>query len=182
MLSQELGKVKRMWIMSSIIMIAVGIVMIMCPVSYMSMFISTLGYILLVMASITMLEFASSKKVLINYIYLTVGILAAILGLFVLLQSLELLPMLGFLFGVILVVEGINDFGNAYTYARRAGHAAWVTLAVLSVLTIIFGVFLLVNPWWHSTEVIKNVIGCMLLLTSVFGIIRIFIVWPFKNI
>ena len=182
MLSQELGRVKRIWIMTSIIMIAIGIVMIMCPVSFMNMFMSTLGYILLVAATVIMLEFAFSKKVLINYIILTGGILAALLGLFVLLQRLDLLPTLGFFFGLILVIVGIDDFVTAYTYARRAGAAAWVTLAVLAALTIAFGVFLILNPWWHSTEVLKNVIGCMLLITSVFNIIRTILVWPFKSI
>lgn len=182
MLSQELGKMKRTWIMSSIITIAIGLIMIMCPVSYMGMFVSALGYILLVAATVVMLEFTTSKKVLINYIYLTGGILAALLGLFILLQRLELLPMLSFLFGLILILDGVNDFNSAYTYARRAGSAAWVTLVVMSVLTVAFGVVLLINPWWHSTEVIKNVIGCMMLITSVFSIIRVVLVWPFRSI
>ena len=43
MLFQELGKMKRTWIMRSIIMIAIGIVMIMCPVRYMGLLISALA-------------------------------------------------------------------------------------------------------------------------------------------
>ena len=182
MLSQELGKLKRSWIMSSIIMIAIGIMMIMCPVSHIGMLIAALGYTLLVSAAVVMLEFLSSKKALINYIYLTGALLAGLLGFFILLQRLDILPMLSLVFGLILIVTGISDFRNAYFYARRAGVAAWVTLAVLSVLTIVFGVILLINPWWDSTAVIKNVIGCLMLLTSVFSIIRVILVWPFRQL
>ncbi len=182
MLSQELGKMKRSWIMSSIIMIAVGILMIMMPVSHIGMLISALGYVLLVWATVIMLDFCSSKKVLVNYIYLTGGVLAALLGLFVLIQMLDMLPLLSLVFGLVLIVEGIYDFSSAYRYARRAGHAAWVVLAVLAALTAAFGVILLINPWWDSTAVIKNVIGCMMLLTSVFSIIRVVLVWPFRNV
>lgn len=182
MLSQELGKMKRVWIMMSVIAIAVGLLMIMCPLSYIGMLVSTLGYVLLVAATVVILEFCSSKKVLVNYIYLTGGLLVGLLGLFVLIQMLDMLPLLSLVFGLVLIVEGIYDFGTAYKYARRAGHAAWITLTILSVLTIAFGVILLINPWWDSTEVIKNVIGIMMLITSVFSIIRVVLLWPFRSV
>ena len=43
MLFQELGKLKRSSIMTSIIMMAVGILMIMCPEQYVSALVATLG-------------------------------------------------------------------------------------------------------------------------------------------
>ena len=42
MLFQELGKLKRSSIMTSIIMMAVGVLMIMCPAQYVSALVSTL--------------------------------------------------------------------------------------------------------------------------------------------
>jgi uncharacterized membrane protein HdeD (DUF308 family) len=181
MLFQELGKVKRTWIMKSIIMIVIGIVMMMCPVSYLGMLVSFVGYLLLVGATVMVLDFMSSKKVLVNYISLTGGLIAGLLGFFVLLQRLEILPMLGLLFGLILILEGISDLLNAFLYARRAGSTAWGVLAFLSAMTILFGLLILFNPWWHSPEGLKQVIGIMLLFSSVVSIVRVVLTWPFKD-
>ena len=181
MLFQELGSLKRTWIMTSIVMITIGIIMIMCPVRYMGMMISVLGYVLLVASAVMVLDFLSNKKVLVNYVSLTVGLLVGLLGMYVLVQRRDVLPVLSLLFGLVLVVEGLSDLFNAFMYSRRAGRAAWWILAVLSVLTIVFGLILL-NNRWDSPWILKNVIGGMLLFSSVVSIIRVILTWPFRNV
>ena len=173
---------KRSWIMTSIIMIAIGVVMIMCPVRYMGMLVSALGYVLLVAATVMILNFLSSKKVLINYIALTGALFVGLLGLFVLVHRRDILQILSLVFGLVLVIEGLSDLYNAFMYARRAGRTAWWVLAVLSVLTVIFGLILLVNPWWDTPAALKQVIGGMMLFSSVASIIRIVLTWPFKRV
>ena len=182
MLFQELGKMKRSWIMTSIIMIAIGVVMIMCPVRYMGMLVSALGYVLLVAATVMILNFLSSKKVLINYIALTGALFVGLLGLFVLVHRRDILQILSLVFGLVLVIEGLSDLYNAFMYARRAGRTAWWVLAVLSGLTVIFGLTLLINPWWDTPAALKQVIGGMMLFSSVASIIRIVLTWPFKRV
>ena len=86
------------------------------------------------------------------------------------------------MFGLVLVIEGLSDLYNAFMYARRAGRTAWWVLAVLSVLTVIFGLILLVNPWWDTPAALKQVIGGMMLFSSVASIIRIVLTWPFKRV
>ena len=182
MLFQELGKMKRSWIMTSIIMIAIGIVMIMCPVRYMGMLVSALGYVLLVAATVMVLNFLSSKKVLVNYISLTGALFVGLLGLFVLVHRADILQILSLVFGLVLVIQGISDLYNAFMYARRAGRTAWWVLAVLSALTIIFGLILLINPWWDTPAALKQVIGGMMLFSSVVSIVRVILTWPFKSV
>ena len=70
MLFQELSKIKRSSIMTSIILVAIGIVMIMCPAQYVDSLVSVLGYVMVVAAIVMMLNFISAKKSLINYIKL----------------------------------------------------------------------------------------------------------------
>lgn len=180
MLFQELGKMKRSWIMTSIILGAVGLVMIMCPVRYMGMLISGAGYALLVTAVVMILEFLSSKKVLINYVLLTGAILIGLLGMLVLIDRGDVLPMMSLLFGLGLIIEGLSDLFNAFMYTRRAGKSAWRILAVLSLLTILVGLILLMYRW-HSPVVLKRVIGGMMLFSSLINIIRVILAWPFKS-
>ena len=182
MLFQELGKVKRTWIMTSLILIAIGIVMMMCPVRYMGMMVSALGYVLLVWATVLGLNYLASKKTLMNYVTLTGALFVGLLGMFVLVHRRDVLPIMGLLFGLFLVFEGLSDLFNAFVYARRAGKAAWWFLAFLSLITISLGVILLANPWWDTPFVLKRVVGLMMLFTSAVSIIRVIMTWPFKSV
>lgn len=181
MLFQELGKLKRTWIMSSVIMIAIGVVMILCPVRYMGMLVSALGYVLLVAATVMILDFLSSKKALMDYISLTVALAIGLLGMWVMVNRRDVLPMLGLIFGIVLLISGLGNIYSAFVYTRRAGRASWIVLALLALVTIVLGVLVLINPWWDTPYVLKEVIGCMLLFSSVVSIIRVILTWPFRN-
>lgn len=182
MLFQELGKMKRSWIMTSLILIAFGIVMILCPVRYMGMLVSALSYGLLVWAVVLGLDYLASRKTLTDYFSLAGGLFVGILGVFVLVHREDVLPIMSLLFGLLLVFEGLSDLFNAFVYARRAGQAAWWFLAVLAFFTIVFGVILLANPWWRTPAQLKQVIGGMMFFSSAVNIIRTVITWPFKSV
>ena len=181
MLFQELGKMKRTWIMSSIVLMVVGIAMLICPDRYMGLMVAALGYVLLVLATVFVLDFLASKKALINYVFVTIGLFVGLLGLFVEMRRSDVLPMLSLIFGLALLIEGLYELFNAFVYARRAGRTAWGVLALLSVLTVLFGVILLINPWWRTPAVLKAVIGVMMMFSSVVTIIRTVLTWPIKT-
>ena len=182
MLFQELGKMKRSWIMTSLIMIALGIVMVLCPVRYMGLMISALGYVLLVWATVIILDYLSSKKTLMNNVSLGVALFVGVLGVYVLVYRRDVLPTLGLLIGLFLVFKGISDMFDAFVYARRAGQVAWWILAILSVATIAIGVAFLFNPFLKTSYDMKQAIGIMLLFSSAVSIVRTMITWPFKNV
>lgn len=182
MLFQELGKMKRSWIMTSLILIALGIVMILCPVRYMGLMITAMGYVLLVWATVIALDYLSSSKTLMNNISLGIALFVGILGLYVLVYRGDVLPVLGLLMGLFLVVKGLRDLFDAFVYVRRAGQVAWWFLAILSILTILIGVGFLFNPLLKTPYDMKRAIGIMLLVSSAVSIIRTMITWPFKNV
>jgi BASS family bile acid:Na+ symporter len=74
------------------------------------------------------------------------------------------------LFGLLLIFEGLSDLLNAFVYARRAGQAAWRVLAVLSLLTVVFGLILLFNPAVFPPETWHGHYGGMLFMTAWWGI------------
>ena len=60
MIFQELNKLKRNTIMSSIILIVFGILMVLCPENYVRTMIELIGAVLLVFSMIGILEYLSS--------------------------------------------------------------------------------------------------------------------------
>ena len=168
--------------MTSVIMMAVGILMLICPERYVSLLVVAAGYGLLILATVMGLEFLSSKKVLINYVYLTGSLLIGILGAAVLFYRKDVLQVLGLIFGIFLVVEGLNELFNTWKYARRAQRSGWWVLILLSLLLIASGIAILTNPWWDTPGSLMKVIGAMMLFSSAVGIVHVVLIWPFKNI
>ncbi len=180
MLFQELGKLKRSSIMTAIILGAVGIVMIMCPAQYVNALVSTLGYGMLVLATVWVLNFLASKKTLMSYIYLTGALIIALLGIAVLVFD-NIVLFIGIVFGLVLLGDGITTLISTWTYTRRAQRKGWWLLIVLSVLMILCGLVLLINPWWNEPTMLFDVIGVMLLFSSVVSIVRLIFLWPIKS-
>ena len=76
-------------------------------------------------------------------------------------------------------VRGIGDI--AVFTSDRAQRKGWQVLVVLSALLILFGLIVLVNPWWDSPDKLFDVIGGMLLFSSLVGIVRLIFIWPLKS-
>ena len=180
MLFQELGKLKRSSIMTSIIWMAVGVLMIICPLPYIKSLVELLGYGLVIFAAVMVLDFISSKRVLMNYIYLTGALILALLGIAVLVDE-NIVRGIGCIFGLLLIADGAFSLGNTLLYIKRSERKGWQVMIILSALMILFGLIVLVNPWWSEPLLLFDVIGGMLLFSSVVSIIRLVYIWPIKD-
>lgn len=180
MLFEELSKIKRSTIMTSIILVAVGIVMIICPVRYVDSLVSVLGYGMLIVATVLVLNFISGRKSLINYVWFAGALILALLGIAVLVFS-DIVRIIGIVFGLVLVGDGIITMVNTWMYTRRARRNGWWVLVLLSAMMIAAGVIILINPWWDEPVKLFDVIGWMLLFSSVVSIVRLIIIWPIRD-
>ena len=180
MLFEELGKIKRSTIMTTILMAAIGVLMIMCPEQYVDALVSVLGYGMVILATVWILQFISGKKSLIRYIYLTGALIVALLGVLVLTFD-NIVLIIGIIFGLVLVGDGVLSISNTWMYARRAQRKGWWVLILLSVLLIAFGLIVLVNPWWSEPTKLFDIIGIALLFSSVISIVRLIMIWPIKS-
>ena len=181
MLFETLDKLKRQSILAAILMMALGVVMLICPESYVNTLVVTVGYGMIVFAIVEMLEFLGSKKALIRYICFTGALIIAILGVFILIYNQDLLKALGWLFGFVLVQDGLFTLLNALLFARRSNRKGWWMLIVLAAVLMAMGVLIFLNPWWESPSLLMKVIGGALLFSALVSALRLVWVWPFKN-
>ena len=181
MLFQELGKLKRSSIMTSIILMAVGVLMIMCPAQYVNSLVSVLGYGMLIFATVLVLDFISGRKSLMNYIYFSGALVMALLGCAVLILDGDVVRVIGLVFGIVLIGDGLIGIVHALTYTRRAGREGWWVLLALSIVLIVCGFIVLINPWWSEPTKLFDIIGGMLLFSSLVSIVRLILVWPIKS-
>ena len=180
MLFEELSKIKRSSIMTSIILVAVGIVMILCPPQYVESLVAVLGYGMVVFAGVMILNYITAKKSLINCVKFAGALILLLLGIAVLVFE-NIVLLIGVVFGLVLVADGLITMVNTWMYARRAKLKGWWLLVLLSLLLIAGWLVILVNPWWNEAVKLFDIIGVMLLFSSLVGIVRLIIIWPIKD-
>ena len=125
MLFQSINKIKRSSVIMSMILIAVGLTMVICPERYIDTLVSSMGCLALILAVVMILDYLNSKKVLMNTVMFGCAMAIGLMGLSVLVFSDKILKLLGWLFGVLLVLQGIELFYNALMYIRPSGRNGW---------------------------------------------------------
>ena len=184
MLFESLDKLRRNSIMSAILLIALGVIIIICPEQYISLLTLAFGYTLVVIAIVMALNFFNSKKSLMDYLKFTGALILGIVGACVLVFRGDIMKVLAWLFGFLLILDGARTMIHSFTYARRSKRKAWWVLTILSVLLIFAGVVLFLNPWWHTQdqqEMLMKAIGCAIFFSAVVSAVRLFWTWPIKS-
>lgn len=180
MLFETLNKLKQKSIMASIVILAVGILLLICPEPYIDTLITLAGYVLMVASVVLILKFISSRRSLTDFIVLGIALAMAILGVVVLVSHDNILPVLSWLFGILLLVDGIFNLYYAMTYARRAGRTGWQLLIILAFLLIAAGLLIVINPWWKTPKDLMVIISCAMIFSAITGILRLIWIWPVR--
>ena len=181
MLFETLSKLKQRSIMTSIVVLSVGILLLICPERYVNAAVTLAGYVLLIIAAVLILEFMSGEKSLSDFILFGIALVLAILGTVILVSHDDILPVLSWLFGIVLLLDGINSLHYTLTYARRAGRSVWQILIILSLLLIAAGLIILINPWWNTPKALMTIIASALIFSAAAGIFRLIWIWPVRS-
>ena len=181
MLFESLDKIRRNSILSAILLITLGAVIIICPNKWIPSLTLVFGYVLVVIAIVSMLNFFSGTKSLMEYLKFTGALVLCIVGICVLVFREDIMRVLAWLFGFLLVVDGGRTMVHSFTYARRSQRKGWWVLSILSVLLMGTGVILFLNPWWQTEDVLMKVIGCAILFSAIVSGIRLIWTWPLRN-
>ena len=181
MLFDSLDKLRRNSIMSAILLVVLGVVIIVCPAIHIPLFIQLLGYTLIVIAIVMILNFFSGNKSLMEYVKFTGALILGIAGILALVFQDDMMRVLAWVSGFLLILDGARTMFHAFTYARRSQRKGWWVLAILSLLLIVAGVVVLVNPWWGTPEMLMKVIGCAVFFSAIISAIRLIWTWPLRN-
>ena len=181
MLFEGLNKLKRSSIMAAIILMAAGVILMICPEQYVPTLINVVGVLMLIGACVMVLDFIGSKKSLINYILLTIALALGIVGGVVLMMDIDTVFVIAILFGIGLLIDGVYSIVHALVFARRSGRRGWWIMVILSALLILCGLVIANNPAWHTPDELLKITGLMVVFASVVSIIRLIWIWPIKT-
>ena len=181
MIFEGLNKLRRNSIMTSIVLMAAGIILIICPEPYITALISSVGSVMIIVSIVMILDFMDSNKALIHFAYLTGALILGIAGIAVLVYEMDVLYVIAWLFGAFLVIDGVNGIIHTLVYARRSQRKAWWTLIPLDAVLVILGLIVFLNPFWDSPGPFLKVIGWMILFSAAVSALRLVWDWPLKS-
>lgn len=181
MLFESLDKLKRNSILSAILLIFLGAVIIVCPQAYILALTLAFGYTLVIIAIVLILNFLSGKKSLMEYLKFTGALILGLVGIAALVYRNDIMRVLAWLFGFLLVLDGGRTLFHSLTFARRSQRKGWWVLTILSVLLIVAGILIFANPWWNSPDMLMKVIGCAVFFSAIVSGIRLIWTWPVRN-
>lgn len=181
MLFEGLSKLKRQSIMLSIVLLAIGIVLVICPDRYIGTLINVAGDFILLAACILFLNFISSEKSLMDFVLMTCALALGIVGGIVLILDTDTVYVLAWLFGLILIIYGIYSMFHALVFARRSGRKGWWVMVLLSALLIFSGVIIILNPYWNTAGALLRIIGYAFIFSAIVSALRLIWIWPIRN-
>ena len=181
MLFQALDKIKQQTLITSVLLMILGLLMLLIPAQHDQILIECLGYVILLLGSVMIWDFIAGDKKFTGYIFFIIALLLILLGLFILLSGDDIMVVLSVLFGILLIIDGLHSLVHSWLYARRSGKKWWWLLLLLSVSLILAGIVILNNPWWDTAHSFVKVIGGVMLYAAAAGFVRLILVWPIRS-
>lgn len=163
-------------VLSSLLFILLGLVLLLWPDIASTIVCYSLGVLILVFAVFRIISFFTDKKIYFIFnLDLIVGLVAAGIGIFMLLRPDIVISILPFIIGLVLIFSSILDFQKTFLL-REYGNKRWISSMVFTCLKLAFGIFMLAAPLFIA-ETLVRLIGIGLIYN---GLSELWIVsrWP----
>jgi len=154
------------WVIGfSIALIVLGILAIIMPTLGTAFFTATIGWLALISGVVMVVQSFRSKPVRGFWLTLIVGIFYAIAGLYILFNLASAAVALTLAFGILFLAEGIFTIIMAFT--NRVGNSMSWLMVLNGVITLILGILVL-NSWPSSALwLIGLYVGISLLFSGI---------------
>lgn len=169
-----LKELKWNLIVLALAFVTLGIIFLIYPVEVQTTACYIIAVFLIVVGVISLVNYLRKDISGIIYRYdLVVGLSAILGGILVIIKIQQLTQLIPVVLGFLVTISGILKLQNSVDMLRL-GHGTWHVAFAMSMINIIFGIVLLINPF--SSDVQKILIGIALIysgLTDLFVTIAI---------
>ena len=167
-MKEILKKAGYISILSSVAFLLLGIILVNHPDNTIKFVSYILGSLFIVFGLARIKSyFSSPKEDFLYYDYnLTIGSLCTIIGLVILVFGNALASIIGFIFGIWIVLSAINKINLSFKI-KKAGVKYWYVSVLISLLVLIAGLYIVFSP-----ELILVTLGTILIIYSVMDIIE----------
>lgn len=171
-----LKKIKTNVMASALLCIALGVVLVIWPDMSVQITCMAIGLVLIINGISRLANFIFRRDgSLFSQMNLVMGIIIAVIGVWILLQPDKVIAMIPILVGIIIIIHGINNLQQAFHLFQNRYDKWWVAL-LLGLVTMAFGILLIRNPF-KAIDTLVMFIGLFLIydgISDIWIISRVF--------
>ncbi len=154
------------------VFIIMGICFLAWPHASLVTICYAIGAVILIWGIVKIVNFVKNREKGLSYQFnLVLGIFLAAVGLILIINPDIIIPILPIVVGIILTADGIQKIKAGFD-AKRMLHEKWWLIEIVALITIVFGICLILNPF-AITNVVVRLIGFALLIDGVQNLIVI---------
>lgn len=158
---------------SALCFIALGVVLVGWPDDSLRWICRLLGIVLLVSGAVFIISYLTKKKASTVLQYdLLIGVILALLGIWLLTNPSIIITFIQYIFGAILIIHGVIDVQGALSL-RSFGSSRWWPALLCAIATIALGALIIFNPF-ASMSALLILIGISLIFDGVSDLVIIF--------
>lgn len=155
-------EIKKYSLITIVVTAILGVLLIAFPTQTISYTSIVIGGCFILCGVIALINYGIKKD---SKLTLTLGIIAAVAGLIICIAYRQIVSVMIFVLGIMLLVGGLVDFFNSIDVAIRHFRSSAVSI-ILSVASIVIGILSIVNPFDTQNKIVQ-LIGAGLIVFSV---------------
>ncbi len=161
-----LKKLKTNIVISAVLCIVLGVILVIWPDMSMQVACATIGVVLLVGGIVRLVEyFVARDGSLYTQMNLIMGIVIAVVGVWIILKPAKVLAIIPIIVGIVIVLHGLNNLQQAVALCKDKYDKWWIAL-VLGLLTVGFGILLICRPF-EALDTVVMLIGIFLIYDGI---------------
>lgn len=167
---KALKKLKWNVIISSVIYVALGVILLLWPEMTAKNICYVVGVVAIAIGIVNLIDYIRKDYSVDAYRYnLVYGLVSILLGVFFFVKVDTVIKAVPVLLGFAVTISGLLKFQNAVDLIRMK-YSGWGIVMIVSVLNIVFGIVLIMDPF-TSTVVLSICIGIGMIYSGVSDLI-----------
>lgn len=151
---------------SAVLCILLGLVLLIWPGTTTQIVCMSLGIVLLAYGIIQIVIYLFNReRTLISQGMMILGIIFAVVGVWILLTPEMIIMAVPVIVGVLIVIHGLHNVVQAIAL-QKDGYERWWLALIFGLLTVIFGGLLIYNPF-GAVELVVRLIGIFLIYDGI---------------
>lgn len=174
-MEKKIKKMSNTSLIISILFIIIGLFLFIKPDTTVSVISYIIGGTLLVSGIFSGYKYFTAEGIgnVFNF-DLVYGVLLIIAGMFLIIKPNALASLFPIILGIWIIINSVTKFQYALVL-KKIKNEDWVYTALISVLTFVWGIVLLYNPF-ESALLVTQTIGVFIIVYAVLDIIDNFII------
>lgn len=154
------------WIISSILEVALGIILILKPQEFTELIFNIFGIVLIIVGIVNALKyFRTEKEIAIFEHSLTSGIIMILIGTIIIIAKTTLIEWVTIIYGIVILISGIRKVQLTADLIRINEHI-WPIACIEAVISVVLGALIIANPF-TAVKTLWMFIGISIIINGI---------------